>query len=217
MAWSNMTLEDIRLEIREELGEADDETDPLWSNSYINTWINRYGAIVVENLECIESFGEVTTVDGTVNYDLPENIFKPKLVKREDITLTPISIYKLSNISITSEGAPTKYLIWDSQIYLYSVPDDTYTISVWGYAYPEYMDEDADELPVEREVIEIIIKLVLARCQAKDQEYGVSNQYRAQVPYDVSDYLTKKARNNEQQMPGTVDVMGYGSNNWGAL
>lgn len=213
MAWADMTLEDIRLEVREELGEDDTEADPLWSNTFINKWINRYARIVCEATECLDGYGTVNSVASTANYSYPDNIFKPHLVKRGNTAdIDPITIRDLRSINITTEGTPRKYLHWKGQLYLYAgVPNSVEVIHVWGYKYPDHLAADSTELSdVPREVIEIIIKLVIARCQAKDQEYGVANQYRAQVPYDVSDYLYKTIKRQEQEMPDTVDVMGYG-------
>lgn len=213
MAWADMTLEEIRLEVREELGEDDTETDPLWNNSFINQWINRYARIVCEATECIEEYGTITTAASTANYSYPNNIFKPHLVKRGNTAeVDPINIRDLRNINITTEGTPRKYLDWKGQIYFYAgVPNSAETMHVWGYRYPVHLAADGTTLDdVPREVIEIIIKLVLARCQAKDQEYGVANQYRAQVPFDVSDFMYKTLKDQEQDMPETQDVMGYG-------
>lgn len=210
MAWADLTLEDIRLEIREILGEADDESDPLWSNAYINKWINRFARVVVEATEAIDEYNTFNTADGTVNYDMPGKIFKPMLLKRGTSTIRKIDIWDLRKIDITTTGTPTRFLIFNKQMYLYNVPSSIEAISVWGHAYPPHLSGDDITLTgVDRELIEVIEKLVIARCQEKDMEYGVANQYYSQVPFNISDYLFKNVTKQGQANPDVQDVMGY--------
>jgi len=216
MAWDTLTLENIRLEIREELGEDDTETDPLWSNTYLNKWINDYARLVAEATEAIEKKDDFATVIGKVNYDMPGNIFKPTLLKRGNTTvINPIDLSKLKTIDTSQTGTPTRYLVFNKQLYLYLIPSSIETINIWGYAYPDYMEDNNDTLSLDRDLIIIIEKLVIARAQRVDQQYGVANQYNAQVPFDISDYLFKRSGDQQQRNPQTVDVMGYQAGDYG--
>jgi len=206
-----MTLADLRLEIREELGEADSEPDPMFSNAYLNKWINRYAAMIAKLTNCIEGYTTFTTTSGVKIYNMPSNFFKPSLVKRDDkFEITPIDIHKLKTMNISMSGVPNYYLILDNSIYFYDTPNTTYTINFWGYKYPAYMNNDTDVLDFEdEELIEALIMLVIARAKKKEEEYGVANDYLSKVPGSVSDYLTRTNSNQEQNKATVIDVMGY--------
>lgn len=211
MAWDSMSREDMRLEIREILGESEAETDPFWSNAYINVWINRMAREVVETTESLEQHETFNTVAEQDVYDLPGRIYKPNLVKAEDNrTLTPLEVPDLTKVNVAVEGTPRRYMIFGRKMYLYPVPGGAEEINVWGNAYPPYLENDSDELTgVTGELCDVIIKLVLAKCFEKDQEYGVANNYYSQVPFDISGYMFKTATKQGQKAPTVRDTMGY--------
>lgn len=212
-----MTLEEIRLEVRHYLGEADDETDSLWSNTYLNKWINRFVREVAETTDALDAYATITTVDGTPNYDLPtmtgtpnKTIYEPTLVKRGNTsTLRPISVRNLSNINISLEGTPTQFLMFNDQIYLYPVPGMEETIHVWGYARPATMTADDDKCGLTEELTDIVIKLVLAKSRQLEEEFGVANQYYSEIPFNIADYITKNLRNQAQEAPTVKDTWGF--------
>ncbi len=211
MAWDSMTREDIRLEVREVLGEDEAETDPFWSNAYINVWINRMARLVVEVTSCLEQHENFNTVADQEVYDLPGRIFKPTLIKMNGNTeLDPIEVQQLGKINVSVEGTPRRYLVFGRKLHLYPVPNSVEQIDVWGHAYPPFLENDGDTLTgVTGEICDVIIKLVLAKCHEKDQEYGVANNYYSQVPFDIADYVFKRVNSQDQKPHNVRDVMGW--------
>lgn len=204
--------EALRLEVREELQEDDTETDPTWDNDFINTWINRYARNVAKITKCLEGYGEITTVASTVNYAYPTNHFEVKLMKRDEVTEVNLkTINYLKTINRTTEGSPRYYLPFDDQLYLYPVPDGVFTMNVWGYMVPTWMTTDGTNLDITDEaIVDIILKMVIARCRKVEEEFGVFNQYMSEVPFDVADYLHEDMIKGEQSSQGVRDEMGYG-------
>lgn len=217
----SLTLENLRLEVREFLGEPDNESDPMWSNSFINKWINRFVRVVAEVSECIETYATFNTVSGTAVYALPEvavtapepdiTIFKPHLVKYGDFTeLKPIDVKDLASINITLSGTPMYYMIFNDQIYLYPVPNAVEAVHVWGYGRPDSMVADSDGCGLIDELADVVIKLVLAKARQQEEEFGVANQYYSEVPYNISDFLIKSIQKQTQEAPIVVDFMKFG-------
>lgn len=207
------TLGEIRLEIRHELGEADTEEEPLWSNAYLNQWINRYAYDVVKETKCLQGYGSITTTINLANYPLPTNHCQPILVKRgNDVPIDPIEIDDLRNINITISGSPNSYLMFANEIYFYPKPATVETINLWSYKVATYMSVDATPFDVEDEaIIEIIEKLVIARARKVEEEFGVANQYYSEVPYNISDYKFVNRMKQHQKNNMVKDVMKYRS------
>ncbi|MAH45221.1 hypothetical protein CMI37_05295 [Candidatus Pacearchaeota archaeon] len=209
---STYDREALRLEVREELQEEDDENDPTWDNDFINLWLNRYGRNVAKITKCLEGYGEITTVASTVSYDLPTNHFEVKLMKRDDIGQVDLKTMNyLKGINRTTEGTPRNYLPFDDQVYLYPVPDDAYTMNVWSYMVPTWMSADNTNFDIEDErIVDIVLKMVIARCRKVEEEFGVFNQYMSEVPFDVADYLFDDMVKSEQESQQVTDEMGMG-------
>jgi hypothetical protein len=178
------TREQIRLEVREYLGEDDTESDSLWSNSFLNLWINRFIKMVAEATECIEGYGTITLVAATGSYSLPTNHVKPILVKLSspEKTLKAIDVQDLRKLTITSTGEPSRYMMFNNLMYVYPIPTAAGTLNVWSVMTSTTMTADANVSPLPEELDDVVVKLVLAKAKQQEEEYGVANQYYSEIP-----------------------------------
>ena len=66
-----MNLGQMRLEVRRAIAEL---AADLWSDSEINDWLNEGAKIMVSNAQNIQAMHQFTTVAGTQEYSLPDDI-----------------------------------------------------------------------------------------------------------------------------------------------
>lgn len=83
-----------------------------------------------------------------------------------------------------SEGAPSKYYLWNDTVYLYPVPDDAYTIAVRYIKTPTTV-ESGDQPDIPEEYQEILTLGTLYRAMQIndnfDQALVIKNQFDTQV------------------------------------
>jgi len=83
-----------------------------------------------------------------------------------------------------SEGAPSKYYLWDNTVYLYPIPNDAYTVAVRYIKTPTTVASD-DQPDIPEEYQEILTLGTLYRAMQIndnfDQALVIKNQFDTQV------------------------------------
>lgn len=144
--------DEIRTEIRKLTGRLS-VTNP--SNAQLNKRINRFVRYKlpaeIHMLEQ-EAFYSFDTVASTGSYSFPDDfhtLTAPAYVGDDemDVWLDSEAFWRMYAID-TSETASKPYdiLLENDNIILRPVPDDAYTIRIWGHKRPAILDDDGDEL-----------------------------------------------------------------------
>lgn len=153
------TLSEIRAKVRVLTGRpstaqiSDSDVNDAINDFYVNQF-----PVSIRPQE-LKGFYELSTVDGTGEYDLPASIVE-LLIKDDEVIYVldsdgdvagEISVYQSRDLffadypdeATPTEGVPSDMLIYGDVIYLRQVPDDVYTVKIPALLKPSALSEDS--------------------------------------------------------------------------
>jgi len=176
---------------------ADDDT--FWTEAEFLTLLYEAQMELVHAGLIIEKRFSTTTVVNQREYDYPANIISIKRITYDGEKLHPIDFrdddaITINNSSTTDTGSPLYYQIWDYDIHLRPIPDDTKTLEIWGYAEPIQLANITSALEVPSEYHPGLKNYLLKEMAIKDTNQPIYREYEKRWNIELLKARKWKAR-----------------------
>ena len=186
-----MTTVDILAQIRSALVEP---VAGFWTDPELIRWLNRAQSDYVNRTRVLEDMDRTATQASLGVYPLPNDCLSVRAVfinrasanTPEDWKrLVPTNLEKnaqeVPNFTASASnqtGLPGSYMIWGRNLYLFPVPDDSYTVQMFYKSKPLDISASNQPLGLDDSLHEALIAYVLWRAFEKEKEYDQAQYNR---------------------------------------
>lgn len=158
--------------------------DTFWTQLEILDMIYHAQLELATETKCIENKYSASTVASQQAYAWPTRAIEIKRITCDGAKLDPIDMREddaitLSNTTTTTTGTPSFYYLWERAIYLRPIPATAaLDLDIWTYDIPQTVTITST-LDVPSAYHADIIYFMLAEMALKDQNFNLSDRYRA--------------------------------------
>jgi hypothetical protein len=188
-----MLVSTIISDARKELLET---TAQYWSDAEIIRYINRGIADYVNKVRILEDDATLSLVQGQLSYPLPSNWSSARAIfikiTNDDGTFMwkrvyPFNLEKAAqqmpnflNNTAQNQGRPTRYFIWNRQLWLNKAPDAQFAteLHLFFKCKPIPVQYATDTIDLEDDLSEAILAYVLWKAWMKEQEFERADDQR---------------------------------------
>lgn len=155
--------------------------DTFFSQDEVLSYMYEASLRLAQEALLIEATTTTSTVAGTQAYNYPTRTISIKRVTYDDVKLQPITMREDDSITgsqaaFTTQGTPTYYFVWDSQIYLRPIPDAVETLKIFTFNEPATI-AISDTLEIPSLFHADIVNYCVAQMAAKDSNINKSTLY----------------------------------------
>ena len=188
-----MLVSTIISDARKELLETSAQ---YWSDAELIRYINRGVADYVNKTRIQEDDAALPLVQGQLTYPLPSNWSSARAIfikiVNDDSTFMwkrvyPINLEKAAqqspnflNTTANNQGRPTRYWIWNRQLWLNKAPDAQFAteLHLFFKGKPIQVALPTDTIDLEEDLSEAILAFVLWKAWMKEQEFERADDQR---------------------------------------
>ncbi|MES1987185.1 MAG: hypothetical protein V4440_03990 [Pseudomonadota bacterium] len=157
--------------------------DSFWSDDEILQHVYDACLQLAREAFVIEAVTSQLTTAGTQAYAYPSNVIAIKRVTYNGQKLMPISMREDDqltgfNAGTTSSGVPQFYFVWNDQIYLRQIPNDsTATLQVFSFNEPSTLTTSSTTLDIPTQFQIDTADYAIAMMSAKEQNFEKSQYF----------------------------------------
>lgn len=171
---SSFTVLDVATQCKRQFG---DESGVQLSDSDIIRWTNAAQREICSTLDIIKASGTVSLIPGTKSYAIAAlKAQRINSIHVDGVKLTYVSFQDAQDLIMKSDpkgassGMPTMWYDWAGEIYLYPIPDNTYTLTVFYFKLPTPVTDTSSPLSLPDEYFNRIVEFVMANAYEMDED-----------------------------------------------
>lgn len=202
------------------LGDVIRQVQRLFGDSFevqinvsdIKDWANEAIMQIVRQAETNQASASFTYGPTTDGVDLPAQFIGEKRVAFNGTSLEKTSINELDDVGInsTDTGAPNKFYIWGSKMYLWPVPSPSVTngLVLWYIQAPARVDDVNIQLPVPLVFHMDVVRMCLIRARELNEDYEQARVLKAEVDANLGQVRYESENRARETFPVIKDDPG---------
>jgi len=188
-------VQDVVTRIKRTFG---DEAGVQVTDEDIIRWINdAQEKIVLENEGLMETTASAATVQGQMEYDVPNDMSVLRSLKYRGYRLKPMSFAEFNeyidgysapdNVSPYGPGIPEVFMVWNGKITLFPKPNESLNdgLTIYYIRHPESVGNLADALTVPLQYHNAVVKYCLKEAYELDEDYQKAQTVKEDFENDV--------------------------------
>lgn len=188
-------MQDVVTRIKRTFG---DEAGVQVTDEDIIRWINdAQEKIVLENEGLMETTASAATVQGQMEYDVPNDMSVLRSLKYRGYRLKPMSFAEFNeyidgysapdNVSPYGPGIPEVFMVWNGKITLFPKPNESLNdgLTIYYIRHPESVGNLADALTVPLQYHNAVVKYCLKEAYELDEDYQKAQTVKEDFENDV--------------------------------
>lgn len=188
-------MQDVVTRIKRTFG---DEAGVQVTDEDIIRWINdAQEKIVLENEGLMETTASAATVQGQMEYNVPNDMSVLRSLKYRGYRLKPMSFAEFNeyidgysapdNVSPYGPGIPEVFMVWNGKITLFPKPNESLNdgLTIYYIRHPESVGNLADALTVPLQYHNAVVKYCLKEAYELDEDYQKAQTVKEDFDNDV--------------------------------
>jgi hypothetical protein len=187
-----MQLSELRTWFYDLMGLPSD--DNRYTTSMVKSYLNIANQEWCARTNANEKSSDITIVQSTDNYTLPDDFIRDVGVVYDGKTLQRRDMRERTDYNSTSTGTPEAYWVWGGKLYLYPIPDAVKTCSLMYTSSPAAMADDSD-VPgwVPSAYHKALVFYAVQLAKGSEGAGDAANYWLAQFEKQAQEYQTYKA------------------------
>lgn len=197
-----LRVSDVITDVRRAFG---DEDSVQITDGDIIRWINAGQREIVANNPILKAKATVTTTAGTGIYSKPADVYQLESIKYDTGFVQPIGFEEAQarfGPLTEDKGAPIYWYAWQDDIYLYPIPDEAKTLTVYYTKSPTAVTVSSDLLSIPDKYFNALVEYVKMQAYELDEDWNAQ-----QAKTQKFEFHMQKLSGEETTIRGAFHVM----------
>lgn len=197
-----LRLADVIAEVKTQFG---DTSGTELTDAMIARWTNQAQIEIVSQNPFLKATATQNTVAGTQTFILPSDVLQVETLQFDGVILENMSFEQYNTKyrgAQLSTGTPTTWSVWGNSVYLYPVPDNVKTVTIFYVKSPTNVSSPNDLLACPDRYFNAIVEFCMSRAFAMDEDWPAQQVKSAAFDKNVRDNM-----NTDGVAPGAFFVI----------